>query len=191
MTPTPQAVAEATEALQDVLKEAPVPLGRVLRAIYELALEKSPTIDDALQQNWMSFTLNAVVAKAISSAERDGKTLDAGVVKGRVLELTRAFGDRSFGRFFVGRRGKKTRYVLWPDDNEEDAAMVAAIWKWAAGIIEDPSEQLPKPSMVDTLEHAFQLRPGLAVKIQLPADLSKTEATRFARFVESLPFDIA
>jgi hypothetical protein len=34
----------------------------------------------------------------------------------------------------------------------------------------------------------YQLRPQSAVTINLPADLTKTEAERLARFIQSLPF---
>ena len=38
-----------------------------------------------------------------------------------------------------------------------------------------------------TLQHSFHLRPGLQIKLDLPADLTDREAERLARFVQSLP----
>ncbi len=189
MNPSSDAVSDATRALEEVLKEAPGPFGRILQAVYELAVEGNATLEHALNESYLSFTVNALVAKVVSGAEKKGKTIDAGRVKDRVLELARALEDRSFGQFFVGRRGHKSRYVLWPGAHEEDASILTAIWQRVAGKRTENQEK-PPPS-VATLEHAFQLRPGLSVKVQLPANLSRTEAARFARFLESLPFDAA
>jgi hypothetical protein len=38
------------------------------------------------------------------------------------------------------------------------------------------------------ISHRYQLRPQSAVTINLPADLTKTEAERLAAFIQSLPF---
>lgn len=44
-------------------------------------------------------------------------------------------------------------------------------------------ELIPK-----VLEHEFWVRRGVKVRVKLPADLSKSEAERLAKFVEILPF---
>lgn len=41
--------------------------------------------------------------------------------------------------------------------------------------------------VVDNLEHTFHLRPGLQIRLQLPADLTSREAERLSQFVKSLP----
>ena len=39
----------------------------------------------------------------------------------------------------------------------------------------------------DTLEHSYQLRKDLTLKLSLPADLTDKEASRLALFIQSLP----
>jgi hypothetical protein len=39
----------------------------------------------------------------------------------------------------------------------------------------------------DLIAHQFNLRPGMVVSIELPADFTEKEAERFSGFVRSLP----
>jgi hypothetical protein len=50
---------------------------------------------------------------------------------------------------------------------------------------QDPKGNYELPP-VHTLEHQYPLRPNLIVKVQLPVDLTKTEATKLSGFITSL-----
>jgi hypothetical protein len=44
------------------------------------------------------------------------------------------------------------------------------------------------PASSRPLQHAFHLRPGLLVKIELPEDVTPTEVERFCTFLKAIPF---
>jgi len=56
------------------------------------------------------------------------------------------------------------------------------------------NSRLPTPSPstrlnVVNLEHKYRLRANFEVMVVLPADINRVEATRFAEFIRTLPFD--
>lgn len=56
--------------------------------------------------------------------------------------------------------------------------------------LENPdADAVELPVENNLLVHSFHLRPGLQLKIELPADLTDHEADRLARFVQSLPLN--
>jgi hypothetical protein len=50
-------------------------------------------------------------------------------------------------------------------------------------------EQIPEESKVGSLQHSFHLRADTEVTLDLPADLSQSEADRLAAFVKTLPLE--
>ena len=45
------------------------------------------------------------------------------------------------------------------------------------------------PSSTGGVRHTLNLRPGVTVHIELPADLTSREAVRLAHWVQALPFE--
>ena len=90
-----------------------------------------------------------------------------------LITTLRAFTQAGCGRFMVGRHGQPSRFI-W---GAAPTAFLAAL---------RPAS--PSPSG-DTgiFGHAFRLRPGLVLALNLPADLTPSEAERLARFVQTLP----
>ncbi len=95
-------------------------------------------------------------------------------VRKAMIRLFRRLHDDGFGAFKPGRRGKRTRFV------------------WSAPlpqVVADALTAQPGVPSVSSVVHQFVLRPGVTVKVELPADLTRSEAARFARFVEALSFE--
>jgi hypothetical protein len=94
------------------------------------------------------------------------------------------------GVFLVGRKGHPTRFV--------HVVSVRELAKLARGEQEPvpvprssdvaPPPATPAAEHAATLTHRYNLRPDLLIELALPADLTKSEATRLAEFVRTLPF---
>lgn len=101
------------------------------------------------------------------------------------LRLLQKLASAGFGRFYNGRRGKKTR-IEWSFSLRDIGAA-------ARGALEDVGEIDPDAAESDDdsdagmLGHAFNLRPGVQISLALPADLTTREADRLAAFVKTLP----
>ncbi len=101
--------------------------------------------------------------------------------KWAVVKLFRELGELNYGRFVVGRRGGESRFV-W-------SANPIEVGKAAQG--EDLAiTSLPEPETADVemVMHQFNLRPGMPVKLELPADFTEKEADRLSQFLRALPF---
>jgi hypothetical protein len=98
-----------------------------------------------------------------------------------VIKLFRGLGELGYGRFIEGRRGHPSRF-RW-------SASLIDIGKAAKGetldITSDVGEEESAES--DLVEHQFNLRAGMVVTIELPADFSEKEAERLSGFLRSLP----
>jgi len=125
--------------------------------------------------------------RLLSALKKEGHEIS----RGEIIDLFRALETSLCGKFFVGRKGHPTRFEwsvglvdvgqaaageeievrpLTESDREVDAGD------------DDDAEQL--------IEHRFMLRPSLEVKLMLPSDLSKTEATRLSDFVKTASFEV-
>jgi hypothetical protein len=93
-----------------------------------------------------------------------------------VLEASRKIADTGAGKFIVGRRGSQSR-VAWE-------VPIVNLGKVAKGDIND----IDAVSSARMIEHTYTVRPGLTVKIELPADLTQNEASRLGDFVRTLSF---
>lgn len=94
------------------------------------------------------------------------------------------------GEFIPGRRGHSSRFkwevdsvnvsrldVEFPNGNGEPVQ--AEQYKHEQGKHEQGS---------NVITHKFQLRPEMVVSINLPSNITVSEAARFCKFIESLPF---
>jgi hypothetical protein len=93
-----------------------------------------------------------------------------------LIPLFQGWAKSGFGQFKVGRRRSPTR-MSFPRKVREMGDPTAAAPK-AAG----PAQPTAQP-----VELAVPLRPGLAAKLQLPADLTPDEAERICSFVRMVP----
>lgn len=111
--------------------------------------------------------------------KKDGRDISRAEVI-RVLRSLDAFGC---GKFLVGRKNNKSRFQ-W------DVGLVS-VGQVAVGETEEIVYEVPEEGDdmdVDIIKHQFQLRTDEAITIELPANLTETEAQRLAAFVKSLPF---
>lgn len=87
--------------------------------------------------------------------------------------------------FRMGRRGFKTRltWIARPLD-------VARAWKGELQdvALDDVSEEEADVDSEDFVEHVYQLRRDLRISVELPPDLTEKEATKLAKWIETLPF---
>lgn len=129
------------------------------------------------ERNWST----SAVDRLLTVLNREG----AGVSRKDVIDVLRRLEEIGCGSFKVGRHGHPSRF-------EWKVGMVA-VGRVAVGEAEEV-EDLPLDAVEDegewqVLEHSFALRPDLKVTIDLPADLTASEATRLAEFIKSLPFE--
>ena len=113
----------------------------------------------------------------------------ANVNRGELIRTLRDFAKAGCGRFRVGRRGQPSRF--------EWGSAVPSVGRTVTGIAlpapEPTAAPEAKPKTVSThasnqLVHAYHLRQGLLISLQLPVDLTPHEARRLAVFVRTLPF---
>ncbi len=118
--------------------------------------------------------------RLLYSLSEDGSTMS----RGDLIKILRRLEELDCGRLIAGRKGHPSRFV-W-------AVGMVDVGRAAAGqsvkIEPAPATEADEPQD-DLLEHRFRLRKDLEVPLRLPADLSTTEASRLAAFIQSLPFE--
>jgi hypothetical protein len=175
--------ADATRTLDELAQDWPSLYERLYRA---LALLLSRAIETAPSRTSHAVLVKTLVSEVVAEAHKTGKALDAARTKRSVLDALRAMEAHEFGRLFLGRRGRKTRFVVWRD-NVEDIAFYAALRARTGQ--ENGAAPVPT-ARSSVLRHTFALRPGFTVNVELPEDLSRPEAVRLAQFLRSLPFEL-
>ena len=117
----------------------------------------------------------STVARLIS------KLSDSGVriTRGQVIATLRQLEQLNCGTFKAGRRGKESR-IVWQVSSkgvgEAAAGMITEVPKEILAIGE--TNELSADEANGLLTHRFQLRPQMAVTLELPTDLSAHEAER-------------
>lgn len=120
-----------------------------------------------------------------------------------IVGALKALEKRTCGKFIVGRKGARSRMQWRVDPGQLRAAALGEIDELplldALEVIEVADSQAravrttpsagPPSTDADLLSHAFNLRPGLTVHFDLPSSLTRSEAERLAKFIESLPFE--
>lgn len=102
----------------------------------------------------------------------------------QLINVLKTLHDLGYGEFKSGRRG-------WPSRFEWHFS-ITDVGRTAMGLqdeIDEASEFEDDDNAEDWLTHTFHLRPNLEIEIALPTNLSPSEASRFAQFIASLPFD--
>jgi hypothetical protein len=112
------------------------------------------------------------------------------VTRTDVIELFRQLATLNCGTFFVGRKGKSSRF-RW-------RVGLASVGLAASGqsseieYLSDDEQRVvgsyASSDTDDTVKHRYVLRQDFEVQIDLPADLNAVEAERLAGFIRTLPF---
>lgn len=120
-----------------------------------------------------------------------------------IVGALKALEKRTCGKFIVGRKGARSRMQWRVDPGQLRAAALGEIDELpvldALEVVEVADSQARAVRSTtpgvralkdeDLLSHAFNLRPGLTVHFELPSSLTRSEAERLAKFIESLPFE--
>jgi len=150
-----------------------IPFFRALSAI--MASDNSTSVDN-------------LVAATGGELTRSGSSVDLVVVRKRVVRALRQMDGKGLGRYLLGRRGKQTRLGFMKGQRE---ALASAL-KSRTDAQTEPSEPSATPALSlagpDTIHHWFVLRTDSLVQLTLPKNFTPHEASRLARFVETLPF---
>jgi hypothetical protein len=115
-----------------------------------------------------------------------------------IVNLFKTLEENNFGKYTIGRREQKTRFisselslnqlaekVLGKDQilEKEDSRQ---------NVVEKNVSQNDLESNVarderDTVDYPFPLRPNLTITLTLPTNLTDSEADRLAGFIKALP----
>jgi hypothetical protein len=111
----------------------------------------------------------------------------------------RSWERYGWGKVKLGRRGWDTRFIVAKATTQAlrkqitvaavaDPPMAASASTDAGPAVAPATTLNNKLScLAQHMDHPFQLREDLAVKLSLPVDLTEREAGRLARFIETLP----
>jgi hypothetical protein len=105
------------------------------------------------------------------------------VKKSAVIAAFRELEEAGCGQYVEGRHGWPSRFV-WSVKTLHVSAAARGDHALEQDLEDNDAEDDP-----ELLEHSFNLRPGVVVTMELPADLTKGEASRLAAFIQTLPFD--
>lgn len=111
------------------------------------------------------------------------------VLAGQGIDIDRSTFKRFFealegegcGRYIVGRWGYPSRFA-W----EVNLKGVASIAIGESQVMPDAPAEETDSGMLD---HRYFIRPDMELILSLPSDLTKTEAARLARFIDTLTFE--
>jgi hypothetical protein len=102
-----------------------------------------------------------------------------------VIAVFKKLQQMGVGFFIVGRRTQPSRFAAAAN------LSLADIGRGARG--QKAPDRAPGPAPADSrpggvITHRFVLRPDFLLNVELPSDLTRTEATRVAEFIKALPF---
>jgi len=123
-----------------------------------------------------------------------------GVARYDVVAALKELEKSGVGKFVVGRKGAKSRFV-WDGDLQAASPERAAGRRTASTSAAPRVEEKGQPSLSGvarapavtassprTLEHAFYVRAGVLLKVQLPEDVTPQEIERVCQFLQAIPF---
>jgi hypothetical protein len=166
-----------------------------LRALYQANAAVKAILTYAASRKYNSVEMS--VERTEVMLRRGGDDIS----RREVIEAFKALEDLGLGEFIIGRRGAQSRlkwHVPMIDAGRAAQGIIESVRRLADDELLPPepsepltqSDELPVPSMRSVyMRHAYNLRPGYAVTIELPTNLSEREASRLAEFIKTLPFD--
>jgi hypothetical protein len=133
-----------------------------------------------------------------------------GVARYDVVAALKELEKAGRGQFVVGRKGKKSRFIWHVQAGLPRAASASVSARVPVTKRTAPKRAAARDSSVErereltatsgtgsvperssrphTLEHAFHVRAGVLVKLQLPADITAQEVERLCQFLQAIPF---
>ena len=124
-------------------------------------------------------TLNRLLA----ALQADG----AEVTRADVREVLKSLEQLGCGRFVVGRKGHPSRFV-WEVNLVHVGQVANGERDQAEPLTDAPGEAQARTEDDGLLEHRYRLRADVEVRLELPANISGSEANRLADFIRTLPF---
>ena len=127
--------------------------------------------------------------------------------RGPIVQFLKQLAQWKWGAFTIGRRGHDSRFSstyslkkigslagYYPHADilpyhEEDTDFDTGDAQIANGESESHEQSLIVPPSPQNLRHRFLLRPDFPIELGLPVNLTNAEASRFADFIKSLPFN--
>ena len=107
--------------------------------------------------------------------------------RSELIAAFHALEDAGCGQYVEGRHGWRSRFV-WEVKTLDVSAAAKGQQTLERDVSSDDAVDQPDED-VELIEHSFVLRPDLTVSVELPADLTKSEASRLAAFLQALPFE--
>lgn len=107
--------------------------------------------------------------------------------KSEIIAAFHALEDADCGRYVEGRHGWRSRFVWEVKTLDVSAAAKGQQTLEREASSDDAADQPDEDA--ELIEHSFVLRPELTISVELPADLTKSEASRLAAFLQALPFE--
>jgi hypothetical protein len=167
------------------MTESPIELS-ALRRLYASDPRARATLDHfaARQQDRSEMTVDRMWELLAS----EGHVL----TRADVIETFRNLQQVGAGKFVIGRKGHLSRF--------QRSVSLIELGRIAKGG-DTPSAQVLSPVPVvsvqgppvpalksDVIVHRYVLRPDFTVTLQLPADLTQSEASRLSEYIKTLPF---
>jgi hypothetical protein len=129
------------------------------------------------ERNWGSTSVDRILTN-LKNEEKD-------ISRGDLIAVFRKLEECGCGSFVAGRKGYPSRF--------EWRVQMVAVGQAAAGEIEHveevSEEDVGEEDTESLIKHTYRLRPDVTIAVELPTDLTRQEATRVARFIETLPFE--
>jgi len=157
-----------------------------LQTLYGASDEAKAVLDHFANRERNQST--STVRRLLVTLKNDGVAMS----RGQLVRVLKELDELGCGDFKAGRKGHESRF-LW-NVSSRSVGQVAA---GEDGDIDEVSAEAEEMDDDDDelddeiIEHVYQLRPGLSVRLNLPADLSTREADRLAAFIKTLPFSPA
>ncbi|MEI9948334.1 MAG: hypothetical protein WDO74_04970 [Pseudomonadota bacterium] len=150
-----------------------------LRKIYKENAAAAAVLDHLAgrERDWGSTTADRLLANVAAEGSE--------ISRGQLVEVLKALEDLGCGQFIVGRRGHPSRFQ-WLVSLVSVGQYAAAEREDIEKLSEDAGDEGDAGDLMK--KHPYNLRRDLTVELVLPADLSASEATRLAKFIETLPF---
>jgi len=154
-----------------------------LRNLY-VTNEVAQAVLDEFASRGKNSTLTTV-SRVVQVFQQKGRNIS----RGNVVTFFKALEELNCGKYISGHsrgsRGSQTRFE-W----KVGLVSVGQAATGEASRVEEnlEIEQEDFEESDNSINHSFVLRPDFAVTLELPADLTNSEAARLSEFVKTLPF---